>query len=282
MPTFASYDGTVLCYHRKGDGPPLVCVPGGPGRASAYLEDLGGLSAHRELILLDHRGTGESAVPAEADSYRAIRLVDDVEALRVHLGLDRLDLLGHSAGGNVVTLYAARHPDRVARLVLVAPGWLATGLDFTDAEWLAVLHSRADQPWYPEAYAAMMRREAGEETPANRVSSAPFFFFRWTAAARHFAESEQAQVSPEARAGFRADGAFGDPVGTRAALRRVGAPVLLLGGDIDPAPTPRLLQEFAALFPDATVVIQPRTGHIPWIDDADLFVDTVTAFLGPG
>ncbi|MFL6141285.1 MAG: alpha/beta fold hydrolase [Labedaea sp.] len=279
MPTFASYDDTVLCYHRKGEGPALVCLPGGPGRASAYLEDLGGLSAHRELILLDHRGTGESAVPADPDSYRAVRLVDDVEALREHLGLDRLDLLGHSAGGNVATLYAARHCDRVARLVLVTPSWLTTGLRFTDAEWLDVVHSRADEPWYAEAYAAMMRREAGADTPGNRVASAPFHFFQWTAAARRLAEAEQAQVAPEARAGFGAEGSFGDPVGTRTGLRRLDAPVLLLGGDIDPAPTPRVLREFAALFPDATVAIQPRAGHFPWIDDADRFVSTVTTFL---
>src|SRR4029450_2944157 len=44
--------------------PPLVCLPGGPGRAADYLGDLGGLSAHRQLVLLDNRGTGASATPA--------------------------------------------------------------------------------------------------------------------------------------------------------------------------------------------------------------------------
>jgi hypothetical protein len=46
-----SYDGATLAYHRTGSGPPLVCLPGGPGLEPAYLGDLGGLGRSRELIL---------------------------------------------------------------------------------------------------------------------------------------------------------------------------------------------------------------------------------------
>ena len=70
--------------------------------ASAYLGDLGGLAAHRQLVLLDLRGTGDSAVPADpVDVPLSTGRSDDVEALRVHLGLERIDLLGHSAGGSL-------------------------------------------------------------------------------------------------------------------------------------------------------------------------------------
>src|SRR5262249_19186639 len=143
MPSFRSYDGTLLAYHEKGSGPPLVCVPGGPGRASAYLGDLGGLSTHRRLVLLGNRGTGGSAGPDDPASYRCDRVVEDVEALRQQVGIDRIDLLGHSAGGNVLTLYAARHPDRVASMIMVGPGWRATDLEFTDDEWIAAMRRRA-------------------------------------------------------------------------------------------------------------------------------------------
>ncbi|WP_374005082.1 alpha/beta fold hydrolase [Streptomyces ipomoeae] len=103
MPTFSAHDGTKLAYHVFGDGPPVVCLPGGP-TDSAYLGDLGGLSAHRQLIRLDLRGTGQSATPEDTASYRCDRLVDDVEALREHLGLDRMDLLAHCAGTNLAAL----------------------------------------------------------------------------------------------------------------------------------------------------------------------------------
>ncbi|WP_079178330.1 alpha/beta fold hydrolase [Streptomyces mangrovisoli] len=115
MPTFCAPDGTTLAYRAAGEGAPLVVLPGGPMRAARYLGDLGGLAAHRRLILLDLRGTGDSAAAADPASYRCDRLVGDVEALRAHLGLNRIDLLAHSAGGSLAMLYAARHPTRVAR-----------------------------------------------------------------------------------------------------------------------------------------------------------------------
>ncbi|MEV1286911.1 alpha/beta hydrolase [Micromonospora sp. NPDC049679] len=279
MQTFAAFDGTTLAYHEQGHGTPLICLPGGPGRASAYFGDLGGLSAHRRLILLDNRGTGNSAVPEDPSSYRCDRLVDDVEALRLHLGLERLDLLAHSAAGNIATLYAARHPERLHRLVLVAPGWRATDLEFTDEEWLSTMHRRADEPWYADAYAAILRIEAGEVTAENWRAASPFYFGRWSAAAAEFTDTDEAQRAPEAEAGFRVPGAFGDPAETRAALASLTAPVLVIGGELDPAPTVRLLRELTALFPQGRLVIQPDAGHMPWIDDPAAFVATVTGFL---
>jgi proline iminopeptidase len=80
---------------------------------SIYLGELGGLSAHRQLIMMGPRGSGQSATPEDAASYRCDRLVDDVEALREHLDLDPLDLLSHSAGTNLAALYVGRHPEQV-------------------------------------------------------------------------------------------------------------------------------------------------------------------------
>ena len=119
MPTFSAPDDTLLAYRTAGDGDPVVCLPGGPMQDSIYLGDLGGLSRHRQLVVLDLRGTGRSATPDDASSYRCDRIVDDVEALREHLGLARMDLLGHSAGVNLAVLYAARYPENVSRLALI-------------------------------------------------------------------------------------------------------------------------------------------------------------------
>lgn len=282
MGRFASYDGTLLTYHEKGTGPPLICVPGGPMRASAYLGELGGLSAHRRLVLLDHRGTGMSDVPTDPATYRCDRVVEDVEALRVRLGLERIDLLGHSAAGSIVTLYAARYPDRIASAVLVAPSWLTTGLELADDEWFAAMRLREHEPWFADAFAAMVRLNDGDLSPQTRLAAYPLFVGEQNDAARAFAESEPAQVNPEARDAFRATDAFGEPARTRAALAGMTAPVLLLGGEYDPAPTPRLLRDFTALFPNATLEIQPGAGHVPWLDDPDRFVATVAGFLRRG
>ncbi|MGY1821583.1 alpha/beta fold hydrolase [Geodermatophilus sp. SYSU D00079] len=164
MPTFDSPDGLRLAYHRAGAGRPLVCLPGGPMQASAYLGDLGGLAAARTLVRLDLRGTGDSAAPPDPTAARCDRQVPDVEALRVHLGLDRMDLLAHSAGAALALLYAARHPDRVGRLLLVAPSPRPVGLEVTDGDRREVAELRRGEPWFPGAFAAFERVWAGRAT----------------------------------------------------------------------------------------------------------------------
>jgi len=162
MPTVTATDGTELAYHVRGEGEPLVVLPGGPMRASTYLGDLGGLSAHRRLILLDLRGTGDSAVPADRASYRCDRLVDDVEVLRAHMGLDHMDLLAHSAGGSLAMLYAARHPERVARLTLITATPWALDMPATPEDRLAAARLRKGEPWFEDAFGPFEAWLAGE------------------------------------------------------------------------------------------------------------------------
>ncbi|MEV0535251.1 alpha/beta hydrolase [Kitasatospora sp. NPDC050463] len=275
MPTFTAPDGTQLAYRVHGDGEPLLCIPGGPAD-SRYLGDLGGLSAHRRLIVPDLRGTGRSAIPEDPGSYRCDRLVDDVEALRRHLGLDRTDLLGHSAGANIATQYAARHPGRVGKLLLVGPGTRAVGIEISGETRRELARLRSGEPWFPAAFAALEAITAGTGTDWEAVD--PFFHGRWDAAAQEHHEASR-PTNREAVALFGAEGAF-DPAETRAALAACASPVLLVTGEFDLNSPPSSVAEFGGLFPAADVVVQPGAGHYPWLDDADRFVATAAAFLG--
>ncbi|GGS22902.1 hydrolase [Streptomyces nojiriensis] len=274
MPTFTAPDGTRLAYHVHGSGDPVVCVPGGPAD-SRYLGDLGGLSAHRRLIVLDLRGTGRSGVPEDTSSYRCDRLVEDVEALREHLGLARIDLLAHSAGANLATQYAARYPDRVRRLALITPGTRAVGVVVTGESRRELARLRKGEAWFPEAFAALEAITEGTGSDWDAIS--PFFHGRWDDAARRHQAAARPD-NPDAVTLFAADGAF-DPPATRAALTTWRSPVLLLAGEFDLNSPPRSVAEFAELVPGATLVVQRGAGHYPWLDDADRFVATTAAFL---
>ncbi|KOG42894.1 alpha/beta fold hydrolase [Streptomyces resistomycificus] len=273
MPTFPAPDGTRLAYHVSGDGPPLICLPGGPMQDSAYLGDLGGLTAHRALIRLDLRGTGHSAAPDDPASYRCDRLVDDVEALRKELGLGRPDLLGHSAGANLAALYTARHPDRVARLALINPSVYAVGVEITAEDRLGTARLRRDEVWFTPAYTALEAIAAGRAAPGDWEAVAPFWFARWDEKAKAAREAEQRQRNDEAAAVYGSEGAF-SPAATRAALGRFAAPVLVMAGEVDVAAPPRAVAEYAGLFPNAELVVQPGAAHFPWLDDAGRFVTT--------
>ncbi|MGW2469953.1 alpha/beta fold hydrolase [Streptomyces bauhiniae] len=276
MPTYSAPDGTWLAYRTlgAGDGDPVICVPGGP-TDSRYLGDLGGLSGHRRLAVPDLRGTGGSATPEDPASYRCDRLVDDIEALRVHLGLDRIDLLGHSAGANIATQYAARHPHRLRRVALIGPGTRAVGLDITGETRRQVARFRKDEPWFPAAFAALEAITEGTGTDWDAIS--PFFYGRWDATARqHHADSQPA--NREAVTRFGEEGAF-DPPATRTALAEVLVPVLLLTGEFDLNSPPDVIAGFAELFPDARLAVQPGAGHYPWLDDPERFTAVAADFL---
>ncbi|NGO75499.1 alpha/beta hydrolase [Streptomyces sp. YC504] len=275
--TFAAYDGTKLAFHTQGSGRPLICLPGGM-QASAYLGDLGGLTRHRQLITLDLRGTGDSAVPQDPATYRCDRLVDDVEALREHLGLETVELLGHSGGANLASLYAARHPERIARLLLITPGMFAVGLPPSGGERRASVLRRRDEPWFAEAYAAFEAIASGKAEPEHWEAIAPFHYGRWDEAARAHHAREAVQRNAEAMAVYGSEGAF-QPDATRAALSALHAPVLLLAGEVDPGAPPAAVRTFADLFPAAAYVEQPGTAHFPWLDDPELFVAAVSDFL---
>lgn len=197
METFTSYDGTELAFRTVGDGPPLLVLPGGPGRAAAYLGDLGDLAATRTLILPDTRGTGASATPADPGTFRVDRLVDDVEALRRHLGLERVDLLGHSAGGGLALLYAAEHPDRLTGLVLATPSLTAVGAA-SDLGAEQVIAARAAEPWHAEALAAYRKVKSARtfaEAAPHRMAFEPLMYGRWDDTARAHAAADPAQRS---------------------------------------------------------------------------------------
>ncbi|MCX5195196.1 alpha/beta hydrolase [Streptomyces sp. NBC_00249] len=280
MPTYPALDGTPLAYRVLGDaaGAPLLCLPGGPMQASAYLGDLGGLDAHRRLVVPDLRGTGASGVPEDPAGYRCDRLVEDVEALREHLGLETVDLLAHSAGANLAVLYAARHPERVSRLTLITPSVFAVGIQITGEQRLEAVRVRRDEPWFGPAYEALEGIVAGRATADSWQAIAPFMYGRWDDAARAHQAAEAGQKNQEAAAAYGAEGAF-DPQATRAALAELAAPVLLLAGEADMAAPPQALAEYVGLFADAELTVQPGAGHFPWLDDPERFVAATARFL---
>ena len=282
MPTFASYDGTNLAYHVAGDGPVLVCIAGGPGRASEYFGDLGGLPASYTMIRLDSRGTGSSEVPADPASYRMDRLAEDVEALRAHLGLAEMNLLGHSAGANVVAHYVAKYPERVARLVILTGLLRAAGMKPVGAD--AARAARSGEPWYEAAIAAEAAWDALPDdcTPADEApfmaAVEPFLYGAWTEAAQAHAVAGHSQFSDDASEGFGA-GYELDAAGMAAKLARVDAPVLVVAGEVDANTTPAAAAEEAKLFPRSEVVTIPGGGHFPWVDNPAAVVGAIDAFL---
>lgn len=280
MPTYTGGDGAALHYDVLGTEPmaPLIVLGGGPMLDPAYLGDLGGLARHRQLLLVNYRGTGQSEKPTDPVSYRCDHLVEDVEALRQHLRLDRIDLLAHCAGANLAALYATRHPERLRKLILITPSTRAVDINATSDDRRRIVRLRVGEPWFAPASKAFEAIATGHGTDADWEAITPFSYGRWDATAQTHHADEEHQQNLEAAALFGAECAY-QPEETRAALATLSAPVLLLAGALDVAAPPRVMTEFAAVFANATIVTQPAAGHFPWLDDPTRFTRTVTQFL---
>jgi proline iminopeptidase len=274
-------DGTRLAVHLRGSGTPLLCLPGGPMLESGYFRDLGGLAAHRATALLDLRGTGGSDTPADPATYRCDRQVADVEAVRRHLGLEQLDLLAHSAGANLAYAYAAAHPDRVARLALVAPSVRGLDIEITDEARSAIALLRAGEPWYAGAAAALARVQAGAGGESDWSAITPLTYGRWDDDVRAYDRWMDERRDDEKAMAFGADGAY-DPEHARRALAELDVPVLVLAGGLDVGNPVPVMAEVAALCPRGELAVQQDAGHFPWVDDPAGFVALVGDFVRRG
>lgn len=118
---FFDLDGLRMHYLDEGAGPPVVMVHGNPTWSFYYRELVKALSPDHRCIVPDHIGMGLSDKPGdERYDYRLGRRVDDLERLLEHLGVTRdVTLVVHDWGGMIGMAWAARHPERVARLVIL-------------------------------------------------------------------------------------------------------------------------------------------------------------------
>jgi pimeloyl-ACP methyl ester carboxylesterase len=277
-------DGRTLAYRRVGSGPTLVCHPGGPGLPGAELADLAGLDDSLELLILEPRGTGRSTRPADPAAYDFEDYVADLEELRVQLGQERIDLLGFSHGGMVAMAYAAAHPGRVGRLLLVAT--LAHRDEGLDAEMERGLAEREDEPWYPEARAALDEEEAAEfaddeALAENLARQWPLYFGRYGEREAAFVQT-LAGLVPNADALRRFNSDVWPSFDLRPQLARIAAPTLVLAGDRDFVAPPAAARAIARAIADAELVVVPGAGHFIFVEAPEAFRGAVLSFFGVG
>ncbi|MDA1129074.1 MAG: alpha/beta hydrolase, partial [Chloroflexi bacterium] len=120
-----------------GDGEPLLALHGLASTAHWYDIVAPMLRDRYRLIAPDQRGHGQTT--SAPSGYDWQTLSDDLAALLDHVGLDKVAVMGHSWGGNVATNFAANHPDRVERLIMIDGGFLDWTL-VPGATWESFAH----------------------------------------------------------------------------------------------------------------------------------------------
>ena len=114
-------DAPHRMYHEQSGNPkgvPVVFLHGGPGAGSSAVHRQFFDPAHYRIVILDQRGAGRSMPLGCLDQNTTPKLIDDLERLRKHLGIERWMVFGGSWGSTLALAYAEHHPERCLALVL--------------------------------------------------------------------------------------------------------------------------------------------------------------------
>jgi proline iminopeptidase len=215
-----------------------------------------------------------------ADDYSLASYVGDVEALREHVGAEQLDLLGFSHGGCVAIAYAAAHPGRVRRLLLVDT--LAVWGEEAEAAMQRGVEARSGESWFADAAKAIEEEQAGEfasaaELIANLQRQIPLYFHRWEG--NEQAGSELAADFAEAKPLHHFNTVEFPNLDLREELRAIEAPTLVVVGDDDFICGPVCADSIVRELPNGQLVTIPEAGHLVYVEQPEAFRAALTAFL---
>jgi len=274
-------DGRRLGYRRHGNGPVLVCHPGGPGFSSLELADLAGLWERFTLVMLNPRGTADSERPDDANAYRIDDYVADLEALRAHLGEERVLLLGFSHGGIVAQAYAAKFPGRVRKLVLAST--LARFAPEQESAMRAGMEKRSNEPWYPDALKALEAEQAGKFSNDAEIADMvfkemPLYFARFGPMEAGYLDTLKTEV-PNGDALRYFNREEFPTFDMRPLHSRIKAPALIITGGEDFICGPVCADEVAAGIAGSQKVIVGDAGHMVFVEQPEQFHREVADFL---
>jgi len=277
-PDGQTFDGPSgnLYYEISGSGSPLIVVNGGPGFDHTYLLigtpawDM--LAKTHRVVFYDQRGNGRSSPLKPGQSCTLADQIDDLDALRAHLGLEKVDILGHSWGGYLAMAYGARHPEHVSRMMIVdsaAPKWSDTKVLFSEV--FPEMMERRDS----FSFADEMGDKAASDASTREYLGMLFYS----------AEKRDPWVSQMRSGAYNKDvnrmvNADLDRFDLNPEIRKFHFPTLVATGRFDMNVAPVIAYRVHQEIPGSRFVVFEHSGHLPFYEEPEAFVRAIEDFLG--
>jgi len=282
-------DGVRLFYKVVGSGAEtLVAVHGGPGNSLTSIEpDLAPLAKNRTIIYYDQRGNGRSDLITNHEKLSISKHIQDLEAVRTHFKLDKMTLLGNSWGGLLIGFYAAAHPERVARLVFHCPASpTKTLLAEMDSEIKRRLNRQYDDE-QRNRFGTVANLETWLKATDPRAVCREFY---QTILAVYVSKPESMKLLKGDLCSGSDDAVRNQQLVNHQIWRALGswnllsslgavkAPVLVIHGAADVIPV-ESSEAWVRAMPNAQLLIINGAGHIPQIEQPEIFFKAVETFL---
>lgn len=257
-------------------GTPLLLINGGPGFDHVYLH-LGDpvwkqIAQDRPVVFYDQRGNGRSPKLTADQTCTLADQINDLDAVVKHLGVDQVDLLGHSWGGYLAMAYAARHPEHLDKLIIVdsaAPKWADTLFLFNEV--------------YPETVekqnAVAFGRELGDKDARERDLDLYLTMLFYSGAKRQefMRAAKEFAVDFDINQRLDADLRRFD---LNPELAKFDVPTLVMTGRFDMNVAPVVAYKIHEAIPGSEFTVFEKSGHLPFFEQPEEFLARLRDFLG--
>ena len=265
--------GAGLFLREIGEGETLIVLHGGPDFDHSYLlPELDVLARSLRLVYYDQRGRGRSAEGVRAQDVAIASEIDDLDAVRRHLGLEQVAVLGHSWGGLLAAEYATRRPGRVSRLVLLNSAPLSHAGLLLLREHLRRVRPPADQEALRalSASEAYRRGDVDAEVRYHRVHFAagvrsPEHLDEIVGRLRRHFTPETILLAREIEGRLYEQTWRSPDYDLLPALGDLRVPSVVLHGADDLIPV-AVAERVAGAIPDSTLAVLPGCGHFSYVE----------------
>jgi pimeloyl-ACP methyl ester carboxylesterase len=259
-------DGVRLHVRDSGpkDAPAVVLIHGFGASLHTWEPWARELARKHRVIRLDLPGCGLSEPDPSGDytDARSLQLLNDLLDQR---GIARATLIGHSIGGRIAWTFAAKHPERVDKLVLVAPdGFASPGFEYGAP---------------PEVPMSMQLMRHVLPKPLLRMSLEPAYANPEVLTDALTTRYHELMLAPGSRDALLSRLQQTTLVDPRPLLRGIAAPTLLLWGESDAMIPFANSADYVACLPQARLVPFAGVGHLPHEEAADRSLAALIEFL---
>ena len=275
--------GLRLHYHTFGDTAETLIIP----EACKLINDLSRLAKECQIIFYDPRGRGQSDCDPDTTSLGQEYEVSDIEIVRQHFGLETMALLGWSYLGGVAVRYAAQHPTRISRLILMSPisprnpapydnpqaseQKEQSRIDSGELEQLKKRIASGEHLSDPEGFCrefmrVLTPRQMGKPAALLQMKSDPCVYpNEWW---HNIREHNRLHFPPETRINYD----------WREQAASVSAPTLVIHGTEDLIPLESSI-EWCSILPNARLLVIEGVGHYPHLEAPEVFYPAIKQFL---
>lgn len=285
---FYKINGANLWTETIGKGDPLFLISGGPGGAHAGMHNFDALQDFCTLVYVDYFGRGKSDTAKSPTEYSIERDISDLEALRIAMKYEKINILGHSYGSIVAQLYALRYPQNVKHLI-IANGFFS-GEMWQENDDNSNHEIREN---YPEVWERLMKVRSEGAHSSHQLHQQIYGEVPYGFLYAYNPEKFRTSLDPKypnhmnTKLYYQLVGDDGDFIiggdiakfDVRAQLKNLKMPVLVSAGRYDRVSVPIFAVQYKKYCPQARFELFEYSGHNPQVEEPEKYFKIIREFL---